>query len=149
MTKMIIYDNGETVSIYEEIIENVKEALKIVDWKKVKESDKLNEVILGYLRVNGNSTIQALVAMMSFLLDMPQNKIENWIENNRFIKCYTYYTDEYFESIGMSLDIINYLNYMDVIVFDSVLTAQAIKIGANIRENIIEETSNSKKIYKL
>lgn len=103
---MIIYDNGETVSIYEEIIENVKEALKIVDWKKVKERDKLNEVILGYLRVNGNSTIQALVAMMSFLLDIPQNKIENWIENNRFIKCYTYYTDEYFESIGMSLDII-------------------------------------------
>lgn len=58
--------------------------------------------------------MQALVAMMSFLLDMPQNKIENWIENNRFIKCYTYYTDEYFESIGMTLDIINYLNYMDV-----------------------------------
>ena len=55
-----------------------------------------------------------LVAMTSFLLDMPQNKIENWIENNRFIKCYTYYTDKYFESIGMSLDIINYLNYMDV-----------------------------------
>lgn len=89
--------------------------------------------------------MQALVAMMSFLLDMPQNKIEN----NRFIKCYTYYTDEYFESIGMSLDIINYLNYMDVIVFDSVLTAQTIKIGANMRENIIEETSNSKRIYKL
>lgn len=149
MTKMIIYDNGETVSIYEEIIENVKEALKIVDWKKVKESDELNEVILGYLRVNGNSTIQALVEAMSFLLDIPQNKIENWIENNRFIKCYTYYTDEYFESIGMSLDIINYLNYMDVIVSDSVLTAQTIMIGANMRENIIEETSNSKRIYKL
>lgn len=146
---MIIYDNGETVSIYEEIIENVKEALKIVDWKKVKESDELNEVILGYLRVNGNSTIQALVEAMSFLLDIPQNKIENWIENNRFIKCYTYYTDEYFESIGMSLDIINYLNYMDVIVSDSVLTAQTIMIGANMRENIIEETSNSKRIYKL
>lgn len=45
----------------------------------------------------------------------------------------------------MSLDIINYLNYMDVIVFHSVLTAQAIKTGANMRENIIEETSNSKK----
>lgn len=149
MTKMIIYDNGETVSIYEEIIENVKEALKIVDWKKVKESDELNEVILGYLRVNGNSTIQALMAVMSFLLDIPQNKIENWIENNRFIKCYTYYTDEYFESIGMSLDIINYLNYMDVIVSDSVLTAKTIMIGANMRENIIEEVKNSKKIYKL
>lgn len=114
MAKMIIYDNGETVSIYDEIKDYVKETLKIVNWKKVKESDKLNEVILGYLRVNGNSTMQALVAMMSFLLDMPQNKIENWIENNRFIKCYTYYTDEYFESIGMTLDIINYLNYMDV-----------------------------------
>ena len=34
---------------------------------------------------------------------------------------------------------------MDVIVFHSVLTAQAIKTGANMRENIIEETSNSKK----
>ena len=93
--------------------------------------------------------MQALVAAMSFLLDIPQNKIENWIENNRFIKCYTYYTDEYFESIGMSLDIINYLNYMDVIVSDSVLTAKTIMIGANMRENIIEETSNSKRIYKL
>ena len=74
---------------YWRIIENVKEALKIVNWKKVKESDKINEVILGYLRVNGNYTLQALVAMTSFLLDMPQNKIENWIENNRFIKYYT------------------------------------------------------------
>ena len=55
-----------------------------------KKSDKINEVVLGYLRVNGNSTMQALVAMISFLLDMPQNKIEKWIENNRFIKCYTY-----------------------------------------------------------
>lgn len=114
MNKMIIYDTGEKVDIFEEIKDYVKEALKIVNWKKVKESDKINEVILGYLRVNGNSTVQALVAMMSFLLDMPQNKIENWIENNRFIKYYTYYTDEYFESIGMTLDIINYLNYMDV-----------------------------------
>lgn len=113
--KMIVDDNFDNPNIYEEIKDYVKEALKIVDWKKVKESDKLNEVILGYLRVNGNSIMQALVAMMSFLLDMSQDKIESWIENNRFIKCYTYYTDEYFESIGMTLDIINYLNYMNVI----------------------------------
>lgn len=112
--KMIVDDNFDKPNIYEEIKDCVREALKIVDWKKIKESDKLNEVILGYLRVNGNSTMQALVAMMSFLFDIPQNKIENWIENNRFIKCYIYYTDEYFESIGMTLDIINYLNYMDV-----------------------------------
>ena len=31
MAKMIIYDNGETVSIYEEIKDHVKEALKIVN----------------------------------------------------------------------------------------------------------------------
>lgn len=41
------------------------------------------------------------------------------------------------------------LPFKDQIVFDSVLTAQAIKIGVNMRENIIKETSNSKKIYKL
>lgn len=113
--KMIVDDNFDRPNIYEEIKDYVKEALKIVNWKKVKESDKLNEVILGYLRVNGNSTMQALVAMMSFLLDMPQDKIESWIENNRLIQFHTYFTDEYFESIGMSLDIINYTNYMDVI----------------------------------
>lgn len=39
--------------------------------------------------------------------------------------------------------------FKDQIVFDSVLAAQAIKIGANVKENIIEETSNSKNIYKL
>lgn len=41
------------------------------------------------------------------------------------------------------------LPFKDQIVFDSVLTAQAIKIGVNMRENIIEEVKNSKKIYKL
>lgn len=55
---MIIYDTGEKVDIFEEIKDYVKEALKIVNWNKVKESDKINEVILGYLRVNGNSTMQ-------------------------------------------------------------------------------------------
>lgn len=58
MYKMIIYDTGEKVDIFEEIKDYVKEALKIVNWNKVKESDKINEVILGYLRVNGNSTMQ-------------------------------------------------------------------------------------------
>ena len=114
INKMIISDNGKKVYIFEEIKDSVKEALKIVNWKKVKESDKINEVILGYLKVNGNSTMQALVAMISFLLDMPQDKIEDWIDNNRLINFYTYFTDEYFESLGMSLDIINYTNYMDV-----------------------------------
>ena len=115
INKKIVYDDGEKVDIYEEIKDYVKEALKTVNWKTVKESDKINEVILGYLRVNGSSTMQALVAMISFLLDMPQDKIEDWIDNNRLINFYTYFTDEYFESVGMTLDIINYTNYMDVI----------------------------------
>ena len=42
MNKMIIYDTGEKVDVYEEIKDYVKEALKIVNWKKVKESDKIN-----------------------------------------------------------------------------------------------------------
>ena len=115
INKKIVFDDGEKVDIYEEIKDYVKEALKAVNWKKVKENDKINEVILGYLRVNGSSTMQALVAMISFLLDIPQDKIEDWIDNNRLINFYTYFTDEYFESIGMTLDIINYTNYMDVI----------------------------------
>lgn len=41
------------------------------------------------------------------------------------------------------------LPFKNQIVFDSVITAQAIKIGANMRENIIEEVKNSKKVYKL
>lgn len=41
------------------------------------------------------------------------------------------------------------LPFKDQIVFDSVLTAYSVKVGANMRENIIKETSNSKKIYKL
>lgn len=41
------------------------------------------------------------------------------------------------------------LPFKGQIVFDSVLTAQPIKIGATMRENIIKETNNNKKIYKL
>lgn len=41
------------------------------------------------------------------------------------------------------------LPFKDQIVFDSVLTAYSVKVGANMRENMIKKASNSKKVYKL
>lgn len=112
--KMIVDDNFDDPNIYEETKECVKDALERVNWKTVKENDKINEVILGYLKVNGNSTMPAIMAMTSFILNMPQDKIEEWIDNNKLINYYTYFTEEYFESIDMVLDIINYTEYYDI-----------------------------------
>lgn len=41
------------------------------------------------------------------------------------------------------------LPFKNQIVFDSVLTSYPVKVSASIRENMIKEANNSKKIYKL
>ena len=130
MQKMILNDSDEEPGIYEDIEASAKEALKIADWKKVKENDRINEIILGFLKISGNYTVPAFLTMTSFLLRMSQEELEDWIHNNKLVRYYTFYTNKYFDSIQMDLDIINYTEYMDIIdELDLQRSKKAITIG--------------------
>ncbi|CDF20861.1 putative uncharacterized protein [Clostridium sp. CAG:609] len=53
--KLLIGLYESKLHVFEEVKESVEKALKMVKPKIVKENDRINEVILGYLRVNGIS----------------------------------------------------------------------------------------------
>lgn len=53
--KLLIALYESKLHVFEEVKESVKKALKMVKPKIVKENDRIKEVILGYLRINGIS----------------------------------------------------------------------------------------------
>lgn len=115
--KLLLYENEETLEItmFEEIEDSVKKALAKVNWKKVKKSDEINSVLLGYLKVNGNASVQSLCAIGAVLLDMSEDDVYDWIYDNKLINFYTVFTDEYFSGVDDYFTIVNYVEYLSII----------------------------------
>lgn len=111
-----LYENK--LHVFEEVKEPVLKALKMVKHKIVKENDRINEVILGYLRVNGISELDDLVSKTSKLLNLSEKEIRNWLDNNVMIKYYTYYNNEYnlgYREIFTPVYYIDYIDYLDTL----------------------------------
>lgn len=70
-----LYENK--LHVFEEVKESVEKALKMVKPKIIKENDRINEGILGYLRVNGIAKLDDLVSETSKLLNLSKGEIRN------------------------------------------------------------------------
>ena len=115
--KMIIYDNDEKeeVTFFEDIYDFVKEALKRVDWKKIKKNDEINSLLIGYLKVSGNASIESITSIGAMFLDMSEDDVYEWLNNNKLIKYCTVQTEEFIESIGDYIILVNYYEYLNII----------------------------------
>lgn len=116
--KLLIGLYKSKLHVFEEVKESVEKALKMVKHKIVKENDRINEVILGYLRVNGISELDDLVSKTSKLLNLSEKEIRNWLDNNVMIKYYTYYNNEYnlgYREIFTPVYYIDYIDYLDTL----------------------------------
>lgn len=116
--KLLIGLYESKLHVFEEVKESVEKALKMVKHKIVKENDRINEVILGYLRVNGISELDDLVSKTSKLLNLSEKEIRNWLDNNVMIKYYTYYNNEYnlgYREIFTPVYYIDYMDYLDTL----------------------------------
>ena len=114
LKKAIVYDceNKFKITIFEEIENSVKEALKNVNWKKVKKNDEINSVLLGYLRVNGIASVQSLSVIGGTLLDMPEEKVNDWIHDSKFMNFYIVLEDEYIGGIDDYFEIATYIDHL-------------------------------------
>lgn len=111
-----LYENK--LHVFEEVKESVEKALKMVKPKIIKENDRINEGILGYLRVNGIAKLDDLVSETSKLLNLSKGEIRNWLDNNVMIKYYTYYNNEYnlgYREIFTPVYYIDYMDYLDTL----------------------------------
>lgn len=116
--KLLIGLYESKLYVFEELKESVEKALKMVKPKIIKENDRINEVILGYLRINGISELDDLVSKTSKLLNLSEKEIRNWLDNNVMIKYYTYYNNEYnlgFREIFTPVYYIDYMDYLDTL----------------------------------
>lgn len=106
-----LYENK--LHVFEEVKKPVLKALKMVKPKIIKENDRINEVILGYLRVNGIAKLDDLVSETSKLLNLSKGEIKNWLDNNVMIKYYVYYNNEYNLRFKEKFTQVYYVDYMD------------------------------------
>ena len=106
-----LYENK--LHVFEEVKKTVLKALKMVKPKIIKENDRINEVILGYLRVNGIAKLDDLVSETSKLLNLSKGEIKNWLDNNVMIKYYVYYNNEYNLRFKEKFTQVYYVDYMD------------------------------------
>ena len=83
------FHSGQFV-IPEEIYDFVCNAIKQIDWKQVKEKDKINEFMVPYLKVMGVLFLPSFIQISSTILDMDLEKIEKHVFENRVFRFYVY-----------------------------------------------------------
>lgn len=103
-------DIGE-IEIDEEIYENIKEAIKQVDWKKAKKKDKLNEFLVSYCKIQGSTLIQPLIQLGCGLLGVQEDEMKNHILYNKVFKYYVCLRLKNYETLGPNMVIAIYNDY--------------------------------------
>lgn len=111
-SKFIIHSiyRGE-IDIYEEIYDNVKEAVLNANLNTSKEKDEINEFLVSYCKVQGSCLLFSLVQISGILLDIEPEKLFDHIYNNRVFKYYVSLMGKYDESFGKEMPVLYFNDY--------------------------------------
>lgn len=97
--------------IPEEIQENVKIALKNVNWTKQREIDDLNEILVSYCKMNGTVLLYTLCSMGSALSGKPEHYVWYHLLNNRLFNYYVYIETQDINALGKNIPVAIYFDY--------------------------------------
>ena len=86
--KLICYRVDGTV--YDELYDNVKLALKEVNWEEAKRKDELNELMVSFCKVQGSCLLYPLINMASIWLEISDKEIFDHTIYNRVFNYYVY-----------------------------------------------------------
>lgn len=112
--KFIICDDYNNINISEEIESNVLEAIKHIDWKSVKELDRINEILVGYCKIQGTALVPSLVSLGSGLLNIKEEKLMEHIFKNKVFRYYVYIEDYYMETFKKNIPIAIFNDYYQI-----------------------------------
>lgn len=108
------FKNG--LAIPEEIIENVKLAVKNVDYKKKKQEDEINIILVSYFKQLGGSILFPACQFMSGISQISEESIWKHMLSNRLFNYYVTIVEKNFDGIkgavpyGIHNDYINYID---------------------------------------
>ena len=113
--KFIIYDDFDSVEIYEELQDAVNIALKNIDWKQVKENDRINEFLVSFCKIQGTSLVFPLINLGSGFLNIDRNKIIKHIETNLVFDYYVDIIGRTYEELDGEIQLAVYDDFYEII----------------------------------
>lgn len=96
--KFITCWDFDRVFIPLEIKDIVKEAIKKVDWDIAKRNDRINEIVVGFCKVQGVTMFGFICSVGSILLGIDEETLWNFMLNNRLFNYYVFLYDEHLDN---------------------------------------------------
>lgn len=137
----LVVSDLKTIEIPEELHDTIKQALKNVDWDKVKEKDKTNEILLGLMKAYGIILEQNLSLMCENLYQIHEC-------NTPYLRRFIYYDYNQFDHLHYILLSLDYPDYYfehqreyhsNQNYFDEDTLRVIAKYGADIRDPEIKK----------
>lgn len=111
---LLNYDYYNESKIPEEILNNVKAAIKNVNWKEQKKIDELNEIIVSYCKVQGSAILNTVASFGSGITGLSENVIWKHMLSNKLFNYYVYIISKDFESIGKNIPVAIHQDYYEI-----------------------------------
>lgn len=112
--KFLVQDELDTVFIPDEIMNRVREAIQHVDWKVSKKMDDLNEILVGYCKIQGSALLLSVCAIVSSMTGIEEDVIHEHALHNKLFQYYVLVYQRNFESIGNDLFVTLYWDYYSI-----------------------------------
>ena len=111
---LLQYDFHKESYIPEEILDNVKTAIKNVNWKEQKKIDELNEIIVSYCKVQGSALLNTVASFGSGITGLSEDIIWKHMISNKLFNYYVYIISKDFESIGNNIPVAIHQDYYEI-----------------------------------
>lgn len=112
---LILYSFKNGLAIPEEIIENVKLAVKNVDYKKKKQEDEINIILVSYFKQLGGSILFPACQFMSGISQIDEESIWKHMLSNRLFNYYVTIVEKNFDGIKGAVPYGIHNDYIDCI----------------------------------
>lgn len=112
---LIDYDYYGTTLIPEEILDQVKEAVKHVKWNERKKIDSLNEILVSYCKMQGLALLTTVTSFASRLTGIKEEVIWNHMLNNKLFNYYVLLITKDYENLGKNIPVAVYQDYYPIL----------------------------------
>ncbi len=111
--KFLIEREVNDLFIPSEIIGNVKEAIKKVNWDTAKKLDAINEILVSYCKIQGSALLYSVISLFSSLTHIDEDLLRTHMYYNKVFNYYVYiYSVE--SHLSENLEIAVYQDYYDI-----------------------------------
>lgn len=111
---LLDYDYYKESHIPEEIIDKVKQALKIVNWNKKKKIDDLNELLVSYCKMQGSALLNSVCQFASGITKMDYEVIFNHMLNNKLFNYYVFIVNKNIDGLGQNIPLAIFQDYYEI-----------------------------------